>query len=65
MLLIHRVRKSIVNEQNRVANQLRGLIAEFGVVMPHGLVRRDNQHESSPTIKMRRNVRCRRDAGRA
>ncbi len=37
MLLIHRVRKSIVNEQNRVANQLRGLLAEFGVVMPHGL----------------------------
>jgi transposase len=37
MLLIHRVRKSIVNEQNRVANQLRGLLAEFGVVMPRGL----------------------------
>jgi len=37
ILLIHRVRKAIVNEQNRVANQLRGLLAEFGVVMPQGL----------------------------
>ena len=37
ILLIHRVRKGIVNEQNRIANQLRGLLAEFGVVMPKGL----------------------------
>jgi len=37
ILVIHRVRKGIVNEQNRVANQLRGLLAEFGVVMPQGL----------------------------
>jgi transposase len=37
ILLIHRVRKGIVNEQNRIANQLRGLLAEFGVVMPQGL----------------------------
>ena len=37
ILLIHRVRKGIVNEQTRVANQLRGLLAEFGVVMPKGL----------------------------
>jgi transposase len=37
ILLIHRVRKSIVNEQNRIANQLRGLLAEFGVVIPKGL----------------------------
>jgi transposase len=36
-LLIHRVRKGLVNEQNRVANQLRGLLAEFGVVLPKGL----------------------------
>jgi transposase len=37
ILLIHRVRKGIVNEQNRIANQLRGLLAEFGVVLPRGL----------------------------
>ena len=37
VLLIHRVRKGLVNKQNRVANQLRGLLAEFGVVLPKGL----------------------------
>lgn len=37
ILVIHRVRKAIVNEQNRVANQVRGLLAEFGVVIPKGL----------------------------
>jgi transposase len=37
VLLLHRIRKSLVNEQNRIANQLRGLLAEFGVVMPLGL----------------------------
>ena len=37
VLLVHRVRKGLVNEQNRVANQLRGLLAEFGVVLPKGL----------------------------
>jgi hypothetical protein len=37
MLVIRRVRKAIVNEQNRVANQVRGVLAEFGVVIPKGL----------------------------
>ena len=37
VLLIHRIRKGLVNEQNRVANQLRGLLAEFGIVIPKGL----------------------------
>lgn len=37
VLLVHRIRKGLVNEQNRVANQLRGLLAEFGVVLPKGL----------------------------
>jgi transposase len=37
VLLIHRVRKGVVNEQNRIANQLRGLLAEFGIVLPKGL----------------------------
>ncbi len=37
ILVIHRVRKGLVNEQNRIANQLRGLLAEFGVVIPKGL----------------------------
>lgn len=37
VLLVHRVRKALVNEQNRLANQLRGLLAEFGIVLPKGL----------------------------
>jgi transposase len=37
ILVIHRVRKALVNEQNRVANQVRGLLAEFGIVIPKGL----------------------------
>lgn len=37
VLLVHRVRKALVNEQNRIANQLRGLLAEFGIVLPKGL----------------------------
>lgn len=37
ILLTHRVRKGLVNEQNRLANRLRGFLAEFGVVLPKGL----------------------------
>jgi transposase len=37
ILIIHRVRKGVVGEQNRVANRLRGLLAEFGVVVNTGL----------------------------
>jgi len=37
ILVIHRVRKGLVGEQNRVANRLRGLLAEFGVVINAGL----------------------------
>lgn len=37
VLVVHRIRKSLVNEQSRVANRLRGLLAEFGVVIPRGL----------------------------
>jgi transposase len=39
ILMVHRVRKGRVEEQNRVANQLRGLLAEFGIVLPRGLQR--------------------------
>lgn len=38
-LIVHRVRKSRVEEQNRVANQLRGHLAEFGIVVARGLQR--------------------------
>lgn len=39
ILIVHRVRKNRVEEQNRTANQLRGLLAEFGIVLPRGLKR--------------------------
>lgn len=39
ILIVHRVRKGRVEEKNRVANQLRGLLAEFGIVIPRGLQR--------------------------
>jgi transposase len=39
VLIVHRVRKSRVEQQNRIANQLRGLLAEFGIVIPRGLKR--------------------------
>ena len=37
ILLAHRVRTGIVAEQTRSVNQLRGLLAEFGVVAPKGV----------------------------
>ena len=39
VLIVHRIRRSRVREQTRVANQLRGLLAEFGIVLPRGLAR--------------------------
>jgi len=39
ILIVHRVRKGRVEEQNRVANQLRGLLTEYGIVLPRGLKR--------------------------
>ena len=39
VLLVHRIRQSRVRERTRTANQLRGLLAEFGVVLPRGLDR--------------------------
>ncbi|MBI2994408.1 MAG: IS110 family transposase [Gammaproteobacteria bacterium] len=37
LLVVHRVRAGLVAEHTRVANQLRGLLAEFGVVLPKGV----------------------------
>lgn len=36
VLVVHRVRAGLVSERTRVINQLRGLLAEFGVVAPKG-----------------------------
>lgn len=37
ILLVHRLRRSCVAEHTRLVNQLRGFLAEFGVVAPKGV----------------------------
>lgn len=37
LLIVHRVRASVVSNHTRIVNQLRGLLAEFGVVIPMGV----------------------------
>jgi transposase len=37
LLMLHRVRQRLVLERTAKANQLRGLLAEFGIVLPQGL----------------------------
>jgi len=37
VLMVHRRRRSIVAEHTRTANQIRGFLAEFGVVVPKGV----------------------------
>jgi len=53
ILVIHRVRKGIVNEQNRIANRLRGLLAEFGIVIPKGL---SSLHRDWKTIRQEKSA---------
>jgi len=36
LLLVHRVRASVVTDHTRILNQLRGLLAEFGIVVAQG-----------------------------
>ena len=36
ILSVHRVRQSFVKARTAQANQIRGLLAEFGVVIPQG-----------------------------
>ena len=46
VLIVHRCRKAVVAEHTRTTNQLRGFLAEFGVVVPKGVQRLKQQwHE--------------------
>src|SRR5204863_9060559 len=36
MLVVHRVRKALVDERTGLINSLRGMLCEFGVVLPRG-----------------------------
>ena len=40
VLALHRVRQGFVKARTAQANQIRGLLAEFGLVMPQGIVER-------------------------
>ena len=37
VLMLHRLRSGAVNERTAMANRIRGLLAEFGVIVPQGL----------------------------
>ena len=37
VLCVHRIRQLLESQRKQVANQLRGLLAEFGIVMPTGI----------------------------
>lgn len=37
VLVVHRCRRAAVRQHTRLANQLRGLLAEFGIVVPRGV----------------------------
>lgn len=37
ILVVHRCRRAAVTQHTRLANQLRGLLAEFGIVVPQGV----------------------------
>ena len=37
VLALHRARQALVKARTAQANQIRGLLAEFGIVVPHGM----------------------------
>ena len=47
VLAIHRLRQGLVEERTALANRLRGLLAEYGVVVPAGL---DRLRKTMPAI---------------
>lgn len=58
ILAVHRIRTSHVAEHTKLSNQIRGLLAEFGVVIPKGVNRlrkdwvllRQQYHEAIPEL---------------
>lgn len=49
-VLVHRIRASVVTDHTRTINQVRGLLAEFGIVVPQGA---DSFKRSWPDIRQR------------
>lgn len=47
VLSLHRIRQSLITQRTALVNQLRGLLSEFGIVMPKG---RYQTHEHIPSI---------------
>ena len=48
VLMLHRARQRLIQARTAQANQLRGLLAEFGFVLPHGLTRSGARGSSDP-----------------
>lgn len=60
VLCLHRIRSLLVQERTALANQIRGLLAEFGVVFPQGIktlrmripgIIEDTENELTPEIR--------------
>ena len=49
VLCIHRVRQGLVRDRTSMMNQLRGLLSEFGIVMPRG---RWTSHDTQTTLEL-------------
>ncbi len=56
VLSLHRVRQGFVKARTAQANQIRGLLAEFGLVMPQGIV---NVRQRVPPMLEARPTSCR------
>jgi transposase len=39
LLAIHRIRERLVSQRTAVCNQIRGLLAEYGIVLPQAVAR--------------------------
>jgi transposase len=49
LLMLHRVRKEVSDQRTALINQLRGMLCEFGVVLPRG--RYSFRHKLPPTLE--------------
>jgi transposase len=65
LLMLHRARQRLVQARTAQANQLRGLLAEFGIVLPQGLARLEREvpevladAENGLSDRLRERFRC-------
>jgi len=65
LLMLHRARQRLIQARTAQANQLRGLLAEFGIVLPQGLARLEREvpeiladAENSLSSRLRERFSC-------